>query len=195
MTRLATSVRSSFFSEIIVSHGNRVSLSASEGLISHCRRARSLSGHPLFHCSRIRAQRPSSIRPFEGYFIGVLVPRMGVTKETLQAGDGATKPATGNIVEISYVGYKLERSPYGQPQQVEFCNSNQQFGRTFRTEIGTGKVIKGWDEGIKGMSKGEIARLTITPDFAYGAMGYAPMIPPHTTLIYEITLINIETVG
>lgn len=45
-------------------------------------------------------------------------------------------------------------------------------------QIGVGQVIKGWDEGVMKMSKGERANLTCTPDYAYGERGHPPVIPP-----------------
>ena len=62
----------------------------------------------------------------------------------------------------------------------------------FRTKIGVGQVIKGWDEGVPQLSLGEKANLTCTPDYAYGAKGYPPVIPPNSTLIFEVELLKIN---
>ena len=51
-------------------------------------------------------------------------------------------------------------------------------------------MIKGWDQGVAAMSKGEKAELTITHDLAYGVNGAPPTIPPKATLVFEIELIN-----
>lgn len=52
-------------------------------------------------------------------------------------------------------------------------------------------MIKGWDEGVIKMSLGEKAKLTITPDFGYGARGAGGVIPPNATLIFEVELLKI----
>lgn len=57
-------------------------------------------------------------------------------------------------------------------------------------QVGQGNVIKGWDEAVPQMSKGEKARLTCTPDYAYGARGFPPVIPENATLIFEVELID-----
>ena len=51
-------------------------------------------------------------------------------------------------------------------------------GQPFSFQIGVGQVIKGWDEGVIKMSLGEKAKLTISPDYGYGATGAHPTPPP-----------------
>jgi FK506-binding protein 1 len=57
--------------------------------------------------------------------------------------------------------------------------------------VGVGQVIRGWDEGVPSMSKGEKAKLTCTPDYAYGETGHPPVIPPNATLVFDVELIDI----
>ena len=54
------------------------------------------------------------------------------------------------------------------------------------------QVIRGWDEGVMKMSLGEKAKLSITPDFGYGAQGAGGVIPPNADLIFEVELIAIN---
>jgi len=58
--------------------------------------------------------------------------------------------------------------------------------------VGTGRVIKGWDEGVVGMKEGGERLLVIPPDKAYGATGAGSgLIPPNATLVFEVTLIRV----
>eukprot|EP00842_Homolaphlyctis_polyrhiza_P004441 jgi/Hompol1/4999/HPOL_001101-RA len=65
-------------------------------------------------------------------------------------------------------------------------------GSPFVTQIGVGRVIKGWDEGVPQMSLGEKATLNITYDYAYGDRGAGGVIPPKADLIFEVELLKIN---
>ncbi|KAI5358771.1 putative FKBP-type peptidyl-prolyl cis-trans isomerase domain-containing protein [Septoria linicola] len=107
---------------------------------------------------------------------------MGVTKQQISPGDGVTRPKKGDEITMEYTG-TLENGK-------QFDSS---VGRgDFKTAIGVGRVIKGWDEGILsvdgGMTLGEKAKLTITGDYAYGDRGFPGLIPPNATLIFDVQL-------
>ena len=53
------------------------------------------------------------------------------------------------------------------------------------------QVIKGWDEGVMKMSLGEKAKLTLSPDYGYGARGAGGVIPPNAELVFEVELLKI----
>jgi FK506-binding protein 1 len=71
-------------------------------------------------------------------------------------------------------------------------DSSRDRGSPFVFTIGVGQVIKAWDEGVATMSVGERANLTASPDYAYGARGFPPVIPPNSTLIFDVELISIN---
>lgn len=58
--------------------------------------------------------------------------------------------------------------------------------------LGSGQVIKGWDQGMIGMCEGEQRKLVIPPELAYGATGAPPKIPKHSTLTFNVELVKIE---
>jgi len=59
-------------------------------------------------------------------------------------------------------------------------------------EIGSGRTIPGFDQGILGMCPGQQRQVTIPPELAYGDKGIPPHIPPQSTLIFELECVNIE---
>lgn len=52
------------------------------------------------------------------------------------------------------------------------------------------QVIRAWDEGVAQMSVGQRAKLTCSPDYAYGDRGFPPVIPPASTLIFDVELLS-----
>ena len=103
--------------------------------------------------------------------------RMIVHKE----GDGE-KPTAGQTVNVHYTGLLETGSKF---------DSSHDRGQPFSFPLGQGRVIKGWDEAIALMSKGEKRTLIIPPDLGYGS-NPAGRIPPNSTLIFEVELIDFK---
>jgi FKBP-type peptidyl-prolyl cis-trans isomerase FkpA len=102
----------------------------------------------------------------------------------LVVGTGATA-ANGSQVTVAYTGWLHDSSrPDAKGSQFD---SNTSF--PFR--LGTGAVIRGWDQGVVGMRVGGQRRLVIPPELAYGSSGRAP-IPPNATLVFDITLNSVQ---
>jgi len=113
---------------------------------------------------------------------------MGVTKEIITPGDGKTFPTAGDTVTVHYTG-KLDSD------NTKFDSSIDR-GAPFSTEIGVGKVIKGWDEGVMQMCQGEKALLKITSDCAFGAQGAGDnVVPPNANVNFEVELLSIQKQG
>ncbi len=95
------------------------------------------------------------------------------------SGEGAEK---GDYLTMHYVGTLADGTKF---------DSSRDRGKPFNFQLGGGQVIKGWDEGIVGMKIGELRRLVIPADMAYGdnAMG---SIPAGSTLIFEVELLKNE---
>ncbi len=108
---------------------------------------------------------------------------MGITIETLVLGDGQNYPKRGNTVIVHYTG-KLEDG--------KKFDSSRDRNEPFEFVLGAGQVIRGWDEGLAQMSKGQICRLICTPEHAYGTQGFPPLIPANSTLVFEVELIDFK---
>jgi len=94
-----------------------------------------------------------------------------------------TKSRKGDTLSMHYTG-KLEDGS-------EFDSSIPR-GSPFTFTLGTGQVIKGWDQGLIGMCEGEKRKLVIPSDMGYGDRGAPPKIPGGATLIFEVELLKIE---
>lgn len=92
----------------------------------------------------------------------------------------------GDLLTVDYVGTLLDGT--------EFDSSKKEGRVPFKFVIGTGKVIKGWDQGLMGMREGGTRRLTIPSELAYGDRQVGDLIPPKSTLLFEVELKKIERI-
>jgi FKBP-type peptidyl-prolyl cis-trans isomerase len=102
-------------------------------------------------------------------------------KEELQVGAGA-EAVVGTTVEVNYTGWLLDGK--------QFDSST---GRgPFAFSLGSGQVIKGWDQGVVGMKVGGKRKLTIPPELGYGMRGFPGVIPAQATLVFEVELLAVR---
>lgn len=105
----------------------------------------------------------------------------GLVVEDLKVGSGAeAKP--GKKVAVYYEG-RLKKN------NKVFDSAAK--GPGFKFALGRGEVIKGWDLGVAGMKVGGKRRLTVPHQLAYGTRGSPPVIPPNSTLVFDVELKNV----
>ncbi|KAK6471756.1 peptidyl-prolyl cis-trans isomerase FKBP1A [Huso huso] len=109
--------------------------------------------------------------------------KMGVEVETITPGDGRTFPKKGQTCVVHYVGSLTNGKQF---------DSSRDRNKPFKFKIGSQEVIRGWEDGVAQMSVGQRAKLTCSPDFAYGSKGHPGIIPPDATLIFDVELIRLE---
>ncbi len=98
----------------------------------------------------------------------------------IQVGDGVVADR-GKIVFVHYTGWLLNGKQF----------DTSIGGKPIRFHLGNGEVIKGWDQGIKGMRVGGKRQLRIPPDLGYGQSG-SPGIPGDSTLIFDVELVGVQ---
>ncbi len=103
-------------------------------------------------------------------------------KKDLVVGQGAEAVARKRVV-VHYTGTLTNGSKF---------DSSRDRDDPFEFVLGAGQVIQGWDQGIVGMKVGGRRILTIPPEMAYGARGYAPVIPPNSTLVFDVELLDVR---
>uniref|UniRef100_A0A452J4R4 peptidylprolyl isomerase n=1 Tax=Gopherus agassizii TaxID=38772 RepID=A0A452J4R4_9SAUR len=95
----------------------------------------------------------------------------------------------GDSLEVAYTGWLFQNNGLGQ-----VFDSNINKDKLLRLKLGSGKVIKGWEEGMMGMKKGGRRLLIIPPAWAYGSQGVANRIPPDSTLVFEVEVKRVKLV-
>jgi FKBP-type peptidyl-prolyl cis-trans isomerase FkpA len=104
------------------------------------------------------------------------------------AGEGIS---SGQQAVVHYTGWLYD--PSAPDHKGTQFDSSRPRGKPFRFVIGSGGVIKGWDEGVQGMQPGGQRQLVIPSDLGYGATGAGGgQIPPNATLLFDIELLAIE---
>ncbi|XP_009465683.1 PREDICTED: peptidyl-prolyl cis-trans isomerase FKBP1B [Nipponia nippon] len=96
---------------------------------------------------------------------------------------GRTFPKKGQTCVVHYTGML---------QNGKKFDSSRDRNKPFRFKIGRQEVIKGFEEGVTQMSLGQRAKLTCTPEMAYGATGHPGVIPPNATLLFDVELLRLE---
>ena len=129
-------------------------------------------------------------------------------------GSMAKKPVAGGPTQVSGEGTKTSsglqywditvgagaEAQKGQKVTVHYTGwltNGKKFdssvgGKPFPFRIGSGNVIKGWEEGVAGMKVGGKRQLRIPQDLAYGSRGYPGVIPPYATLIFDVQLVSVQ---
>jgi FKBP-type peptidyl-prolyl cis-trans isomerase FkpA len=113
-----------------------------------------------------------------------------VTDLVVGVGDEALP---GMTAVVHYTGWLYD--PGAAEERGRQFDSSHERGQAFSFPLGAGHVIKGWEQGVPGMKVGGTRRLVIPPSLAYGARNIANgLIPPNSTLLFEIELVAVETV-
>jgi FKBP-type peptidyl-prolyl cis-trans isomerase len=106
----------------------------------------------------------------------------GLQYRDRKVGEGP-EAASGDHVVVHYTG---------QLENGRQFDSSRDRGEPFEFALGAGMVIRGWDEGVAGMRAGGRRILVIPPELGYGARGAGGVIPPNSTLVFDVELLEIR---
>jgi FKBP-type peptidyl-prolyl cis-trans isomerase len=128
-------------------------------------------------------------------------PRAPAAKSTAGAASAPVVVSAGLVVHDLVVG-KGREAQNGDKLSVHYTgtladgsvfDTSKKPGRTpFEFELGKGRVIKGWDQGLVGLKVGGRRKLTVPPDLGYGDRGMPPVIPPRSVLVFDVELLDVK---
>ncbi len=140
---------------------------------------------PLASALASAAQRPGAI-PSAAQTVVAAPPEAPDAKlemkDLVQGKGRAIK--TGDKVAVLYTG--------SLTNGTVFDASKNHGNKPFEFTVGANQVIKGWDQGLVGMKAGGKRKLTIPSALAYGDGGRPPVIPPKSTLVFEVEVVEIK---
>ncbi|MFD7745923.1 FKBP-type peptidyl-prolyl cis-trans isomerase [Streptomyces sp. NPDC059698] len=105
-----------------------------------------------------------------------------LTVRDLVVGEGP-EARPGTVVQVHYVGVTFASGR-------EF-DSSWERGRPFKFAVGGGKVVKGWDRGVRGMRVGGRREIIVPPRLGYGRQSPTASIPPDSTLVFVVDLLTV----
>lgn len=113
-----------------------------------------------------------------------------LVKKNTAPGKGDKTVMFKSGVLVAYTGWLYD--PCAKDFKGEKFDTSEGRAAPFGFLVGTGHVIKGWDEGLLGMKEGGKRTLIIPPDMAYGAVGAGGgKIPPNATLVFDVEVVGI----
>lgn len=112
----------------------------------------------------------------------VVTTASGLQYQDEVVGTGA-EAVPGATVSVHYTGWLADGTKF---------DSSVDRGTPFEFLLGTGSVIRGWDEGVAGMRVGGVRILTIPSDLGYGPDGAPPRIPGGATLVFQVELLDVR---
>jgi FKBP-type peptidyl-prolyl cis-trans isomerase len=106
-----------------------------------------------------------------------------------KVGKGAAA-VPGKDVTVHYIGWLYDgKAPDHHGKKFD---SSRDHGEPFTFRLGSGSVIRGWDQGVAGMKVGGQRTLVIPSDLGYGARGTGAIIPPNATLVFDVELLGVS---
>jgi len=139
-----------------------------------------LAGLERKKADKEKEQREKDMALIKEKWPNVKTTKSGLMYQILAEGHGNEKPSPGDMVSAHYTGTFLDGRKF---------DSSIDRGKPIQFPVGMGRVIKGWDEALLDMKKGEKRLLIIPPDLAYGSQARGP-IPPNSTLVFEVELLD-----
>ena len=125
------------------------------------------------------AAMEESIEQIKGQWPDAITTESGLKYVVEAEGEGDT-PKSGDMVKVHYTGKLLDGTTF---------DSSVERGTPIDFPVGQGRVIKGWDEALLTMKKGEKRVLIIPASLGYGPSGRGP-IPPNATMVFDVELID-----
>lgn len=139
----------------------------------------------LYASTAVRAQTPAP-SPADGppplpAMVQWHTEASGLQWAEIAVGHGAP-PHDGQTVVVHFTGWLDDGTQF---------DSTRKRNKAFGFPLGSGQVIRGWDEGLRSMRVGGKRRLVVPPKLGYGATGVPGLVPPNATLTFDVELLRV----
>ena len=131
----------------------------------------------------------------EVHYVGTLLETGAVFDSSRARGKvrstGLTPSVQREVCRYPYCA-RGARGARARPAEMPVIATSHRIAQPFKFTIGEGNVIGGWEVGVASMQPGELSTLTCGPQYAYGEKEIPPMIPPSSTLQFEVELLSVQ---
>src|ERR1019366_3140248 len=125
------------------------------------------------------------LKPWDAKGKDTITTASGLKYILIKENKAGEKVIAGSKATVHYSGYFMNGKMF---------DSSVERGQSFTLKVGQGQVIKGWDEGIALLHKGEKAKFIIPYQLAYGEQGRPPVIPEKSDLIFDVEIVDVQKI-
>lgn len=146
----------------------------------------------LADMNHMQAEEQTSIETYVNDNAIKETPRENGLYVIMQKKGNGPKVDVGKHIKVAYTGYLTNGKIFDTSNKELATQNGLEPHDAIEFVVGQANLIKGWDEGLKGMPQGSKAKLIIPSKLAYGEKGAGDAIPPYSALVFDVEILSVN---